>query len=178
MVCVNACNTPAGPDSLITFKTCLDLGEAHVLRSLLDAHGIPVYLASEHMASAYPSLGYLEAIPVQIRESDRARADAVMADVAVMPNRAAEVADDPDFCPNCGSTHVFRFSGTVKRYFGLAVMEQEIDSKWRLCKQCEHKFRLGASRLAANLWLAFLWGGTLAGLTLGLLFVINWLKYL
>ena len=169
------CSTP---DKLVTFKTCLDLGEAHVLRSLLDAHGIPVYLAGEHMISTYPSLGFLEAIPVQIMSSDMARARAVMAGVAVLPNKAAELADDPDFCPKCGSTHVFRFSGPVKRFMGLVQVDQPQDSPWRACMQCQHRFKPGASRVMANLWLAALWGGTLAGVTLGLLFVINWLRWL
>lgn len=170
------------PSALITVTTCVDLGEAHIKRSALEAAGIDAYIDNESLVSAYPSLGYLDAIRIQVRAAHVRAAKQILDSVSVLPNSDDEAHDDVDPCPACGSLHVFKIgmksdakSGNSPE--GLDARGLARHTRYR-CVECGEIWSPNIRRIAANFGLALMWGLILAGTTLGALWLIEWIRFL
>lgn len=163
------------PERLMVFRKGLDTGEALVIRSMLEAAGVSVFLANENMASMH----YAVAADIVIRQNDKCRAEQIMSDVSVFPSAAARMQEeDVDSCPSCGSTHVFKYVGEVPVFGDFGKSKAFPGSPWRKCLQCASFFRTDRRRVMGNFPLALVWGGTLGGFVYGMIKFFDWLKWL
>jgi len=175
------------PSALITVTSCVDLGEAHIKRGALEAAGIDAFIDNEALVSAYPSLGYAQAIRIQVRAAQVRAARQILDTVSVLPkphNNDADVDlhDDVDPCPACGSVHVFKIGmksdqKNASSPEGLDARGLARHTRYR-CVECGEIWSPNIRRTAANFGLALMWGLFLAGTTLAALWLIEWIRFL
>jgi hypothetical protein len=69
----------SNPGDWVTVASCYFLGEADLIRSVLEGHEIPVYLKGEHTAGLAPHLSFLDrGLRIQVPREDAGRARAVL----------------------------------------------------------------------------------------------------
>lgn len=162
---------------LIAIRTGLDASDAQLLKSLLDANGVEVYLSNENMGS----LGYGVRTDIMVRAIDKVRADAVLTKIATMPRCAIPTRLDEDgeeiACRHCGSERVHPFEGEVPTIIPGIRLKADKAEGWYHCLQCDSYFKNSLSRLA-SIPVAMMWGGALAGLTLFIIWLIEFLRWL
>ncbi len=73
---------------------------ASLFRMALGEAGIQAWLSTEHLAGVAPHLGLAVGVDVLVREEDAAAAREVLAS---LESGAAEVPEEPQPCPACGS---------------------------------------------------------------------------
>lgn len=162
---------------LVPVRTGLNQADAQLLKSLLDANGVQVFLTHENMGS----LNYGVRADLMVRAIDKVRADAVLAKVATLPRGAFPARLDEDgeelACRHCGSERVHPYVGAVPSGIpGIKLSASQADN-WYHCLQCDSYFRNQRSRLA-GIPIALMWGGTLAALTLFVIWLIEFLRWL
>lgn len=162
---------------LVPVRTGLMQADAQLLKSLLDANGVQVFLTHENMGS----LNYGVRADIMVRAIDKVRADAALANVATLPHGAFPARLDEDgeelACQHCGSERVHPFEGQVPSGVPGLRWAAAKDDQWYHCLQCDSYFRNRRSRLA-GLPIALIWGGTLAALTLFVIWLIEFLRWL
>jgi len=68
-------------DELITLFTAAGMIEAEILRSMLEAHGIPVMLSRESAMSAYSvGVGPFAEVELKVRQDHQPQAEALLED--------------------------------------------------------------------------------------------------
>ncbi len=162
---------------LIPLRTGLDAGDAQMLKSLLNANGIEVFLNGENMASQNFSVR----TDVMVRGVDKTRADAVIEKIATMPRcqipRHLDDDGEERACSHCGSTRVHPFVGEVPTSVpGIRLAAVE-GGGWFHCLQCDSYYRDRRSRFS-GLPIALMWSIFLGGFGFALYWFIDWLKWL
>jgi DNA-directed RNA polymerase subunit RPC12/RpoP len=162
---------------LVPVRTGLDQADAQLLRSLLDANGVQVFVSHENMGS----LGYGVRADIMVRAIDKVRADAVLAKVATLPRSAIPVRLDEGgeeiACRHCGSERVHPYEGAVPTLIPGLRLAARRDERWYHCLQCDSYFRDRRSKFA-GIPIALMWGATLAVLTLFVIWLIEFLRWL
>ena len=115
------------PDELANLTTCESLQHAYLVRSLLESHGIEVFLTNEHATRIMMHPRLAGGVGVQVRASDVESAEELLGaleeeavEEEVWPEAAAEAESPPadlleparleedqytaPFCPICGGT--------------------------------------------------------------------------
>lgn len=169
---------PIAPNELLPLRTGLDPMEAQVMKSVLASEGIECFLSNENMGT----LGYGVRIDLLVKAVDKVRAELALRKVAVLPRRAhalpPSVDEDDIACPQCGSTRVGIHTGPVPTMIPGLKTKQKPGERWRHCIECGTYYPEGARRHFDSFFLAIMWGATLAGATLGLMWLIRWLRWL
>jgi hypothetical protein len=93
-------------EPLVDLRTYYDPMTAHIVRTRLEDNGIPCII-DDSMMSVYPiytnSLG---GIKLKVFESDREKAESLLAEDAELPVEPLTDEDVAAVCPNCGSNNV------------------------------------------------------------------------
>ena len=163
-------------DRLVPIRRDLGVSDAQMLRGVLEAAGIHAALANENMGS----LHYVVATDLLVRAGDETRARDILARVATMPRPKPLMDEDgePRACPTCGSEHLRVYAGPVPTPLpGLRGSAGPADG-WFQCLQCASLFSDRPRARFSALPLALIWAATLGSATLGLIWLINWLKWL
>ncbi|MDH3241391.1 MAG: DUF2007 domain-containing protein [Alphaproteobacteria bacterium] len=131
------------PSGLVWVATCLDICEAQVLRSRLDAAGIPVFLFNEHITqTAWQFVVAVGGVRVMVPAVHAADVDAILAADAV----AADVGLG-EKCPDCGAGDVarlFSWAGvplTVLPFF-VTALPVSVHRRRRKCRACRRAWRV------------------------------------
>ena len=91
---------------IVEFRQFDSAINANIVKTKLDAHGIPCFLTEENMANLYPAVGFqLPAFRVRLHllSEDVERATGVLDDTQLQVNEEVTTA-----CPRCQSTAVHR----------------------------------------------------------------------
>ncbi|NVJ98687.1 MAG: hypothetical protein HWE25_11075 [Alphaproteobacteria bacterium] len=162
---------------LIVLRTGLNQPDGMLLRSVLEAQDIYAFLANENVAGMNEGL-YAN---LMVYAHDLERANAALQKVATMPRCAIPVRRDEDgeeiACRHCGSERVHPFEGVVPTIIPGVKITTRKGEAWYHCLQCDSYFKNSLSRLA-SIPVALMWGGALAGLTLFVIWVIEFLRWL
>jgi len=162
---------------LIPVRTGLSASDAQLLKSVLNANGVDVFLTNENMGSMNIGLR----TDVMVRAIDKVRVDAVLNKVATMPRCQLPNRLDDDgeeiACRHCGSERVHPFEGAVPTIIPGIKLKATRGERWYHCLQCDSYFKNSLSR-TASFPLALLWGGVLAALTLLIIWLIEFLRWL
>lgn len=164
-------------DRLVTIRTGLYQADAALMRSLLEGHGIQVFMNAEHASTM--NEGYNT--DVMVRASQWKEAEEVLNKVATMPRCAIPVRLDEDgeerACAHCGSTRVHPFEGEVPTFIPGIRIAATRGENWFHCLQCDSHYRDKRSRFA-GLPVALAWSATVGLSVLGLYWFIDWLRWL
>ena len=99
---------PELADRVVSIRRFRDLSEAIVARGALEAADIPCFLRNENTVRIdWQISNAIGGIRLDVMESDRDEAEAVLAPADAVQTAEAEAASDPA-CPNCGSRDVQR----------------------------------------------------------------------
>lgn len=162
---------------LISIRSGLSGPDAQLLKSVLNANGVEVFLSNENMGTMNIGLR----TDVMVRAIDKVRADSVLDKVATMPRCALPTRLDEDgeeiACRHCGSERVHPFEGAVPTLIPGIKLSAAKGQHWYHCLQCDSYFKNSLSRLA-GIPIALMWGGTLAALTLFVIWLIEFLRWL
>ncbi|MBL4788930.1 MAG: hypothetical protein JKY60_07735 [Kordiimonadaceae bacterium] len=164
-------------NKLVPLRKGLETSDAQLLRSLLNANDIEVFLNSENMSG----LHCVVQTDVMIRVIDKVRADSVLKKVATLPRCALPRHFDEDgeerACTQCGSTQVHPFVGEVQTFIpGIRLAARKGDS-WFHCLQCDTHYQDKHSRFA-GMPIALMWSASLGGFVFALYWFFDWLRWL
>jgi len=162
---------------LIPLRTGLDTGDAQLLKSVLNANGVEVFLNGENMSS----LNYVVRTDIMIRAIDKVRADAVIEKIATMPRcqipRHIDEDGEERSCSQCGSTRVHPFAGEVPTFFPGIRVEARKEDGWFHCLQCDSHYKDKRSQFA-GMPFALMWSVLLGSFGFALYWFIDWLRWL
>lgn len=162
---------------LIPLRTGLDPADAQLLKSVLNANGVEVFLNGEHMGS----LGYAVRTDIMVRAIDKVRADSVIDKIATMPRcqipRHVDEDGEERACSQCGSTRVRPYVGEVPTIVPGIRLAAQAGEEWFHCLQCDSYYQDKRSRYAA-LPFALMWSALVGVFGYALYWVIDWLKWL
>jgi len=129
-------------EQIIVFKQFDDVIEANIVKTKLDAYGIPCFLSEENLGSLYPGQHFnLFSIRLHLFAQDAERANQIINERNLIVDRDTSLQ-----CPQCKSMKVERdfpkrFSerlssslGTL--FFGVFFPKYKIFR----CLDCEHEF--------------------------------------
>lgn len=120
---------------LVAVKRCLDPAEAHVLRSYLDAHGIPATLDCANMIGLMPFYAFaLGGVQILVPESKFKKSEGLLNEIP----KNGSISP----CPKCSSERVFRGMGLLN-LFG-AFWAGCFGPRYRAtktCCDCGHEWR-------------------------------------
>lgn len=159
-------------DAMVILRSYLDADEAMVIKSALEANGVPAYLSAPNMAG----MNYAVKTDIRVRMADKVRAEHVLAQVHMDSDAAATDWPDDISCPTCGVSHYERMTD-IKPAF--ALLFAGLDPKpqhWFRCKHCGTRFHDGPTRFR-SIGVAFAWAATLGMATLLVIGFIRWLTY-
>ncbi len=123
-------------DSIIVACTFNTLIEANIVKTKLDAYGIPCYLTGENLTALTTHL-LSGGIHLHIFERDRDRVAEILSTVS----SGTTEDDDLPVCPNCQSRHILNVAGTPLNP-GVVVRFFLQLSKKHFCLDCETEFDL------------------------------------
>jgi len=113
-------------DKIITFKTFYDPMLAHVIRTRIEAQGIPCFLSDENFITAQPIFNQATGgIKLNVFEHDLDKCQAILTEeVTLNVDEPAEI--DPDthqvmVCPFCASSNV-RYGQATERRFNMLTL--------------------------------------------------------
>ena len=123
-------------DAIVVFDTFSSLIDANIVKSKLDAFGIPCFLSEENLTFLTTPL-LSGGIRLHIFEKDREQV------VEVLMHNRVQLSDDDDVlsCPNCRSKRILNIS---RNQFDPAKVVKYILqlSKHHYCLDCETEFDL------------------------------------
>lgn len=162
---------------LVPLREGLTATDAQLLKSVLTANGIEVFLAGENHSSLTPGI-YTN---VMIRAIDRVRADSVLSKVRTMPSCQIPKYTDTDgeeqFCEHCGSEFVRPYVGVLDTWIPGIKREAKAGDGWFHCRQCESYYCVKRSRYS-GMPLGMAWAATVGAFVLALYWFIEWLRWL
>lgn len=130
-----------------------DITDAHVARSLLEAHDIPAWIAeASHAGLDWRIAGALGGIRLQVEDDRAEEATALLATTSaecVSPDDEAVVPLPDELCPSCRSTHIApenlrRLKIATMLFWPLLLIAvpMYLLSRGRLrCYDCQHTWR-------------------------------------
>lgn len=162
-------------DKLVIIRSGLDGHQANMFKLNLEGQGIPAFLANDNVGS----LNFVSHTDLFVKAKDWRAAEQFLSKVDVLPKRRRML--DPDgeehACRHCGSNRVHSFVGEVPTLVPFVRLEASADGGWFHCLECDSYFREGR-RQFAGLPIALAWSLFMGGAALGVVLLINWLKYL
>lgn len=162
---------------LIPLRTGLETADAQLLKSVLNANGVEVFLNGENMSS----LNFVVRTDIMVRAIDKVRADAVIDKIATMPRCQIPRHTDEDgeerACAHCGSTRVHPYVGEVPTIIPGIRLAAEQGAGWFHCLQCDSHYRDKRSQFS-GMPFAMMWSAALGGFGFGLYWFIDWIKWL
>ncbi len=160
-------------DRLIAYRRDMEIAEAQLLKSLLEANGVPTFLAHENMATFTPAVR----TDLMIRYIDRVRADSALENVEPLKFNRADFGDpDEPACRQCGSMHVHSYVGAVPTLMPGVKIAADPRDQWMHCMQCDSYYREGRRRFT-SVGIAFSWAATMGLLTLAIILFFRWLSW-
>ncbi|MEJ7645017.1 MAG: DUF2007 domain-containing protein [Chryseolinea sp.] len=132
-----------GHDDIIVFGKFDNAIDANIVKSKLDAYGIPCFLTEENMANLYPGANALMNFNVRLHlfgyDAERAH--------QIVDEKNLRVVDDSAVaCPACASNNILRefpkellvnFSSSLRYlFFGVFFPEKKVSR----CADCECEF--------------------------------------
>jgi len=132
-----------GHDDIIVFGKFDNAIDANIVKSKLDAYGIPCFLTEENMANLYPGANILMNFNVRLHlfgyDAERAH--------QILDEKNLRVFDDSSVaCPACASHNILRefpkellvnFSSSLRYiFFGIFFPEKKVSR----CADCECEF--------------------------------------
>lgn len=128
--------------TLTSFSTPL---EAHMMRGRLEAEGIAVQIADEHLINADWLMSQaLGGVKLQVDAADLARAEALLGELAAAEFEWEQEPSPEPVCPHCGSTEI----GEQKTLWRLAMLLFFLEhvplpagrGRWQ-CRHCGHRWQ-------------------------------------
>ncbi len=128
-------------DEIVVYRAFRDAISANIIKSKLDAYGIPCFLTEENLSNLYPGANALMNSQVRLHlfRRDFETAEQILSHLVVVDDTVVQ-------CPRCGSTdierdfpaHVHKTFWSSLRYifFGIFTPEEKV---YR-CAQCLHEF--------------------------------------
>lgn len=161
-------------DRLVPIRTGLDPVDAQLLRSMLEGHGIKVFMNGEHAGS----LNYAVRADLMVMASQWKIAEETLSKIATLPRREPlDEYGDERACAQCGSTRVHAFVGEVPTFIPGIRIEANVEGAWFHCLQCGSHYRDRFSKFS-GMPIALMWGGALGAFFICLYWFIDWLKWL
>jgi hypothetical protein len=164
-------------DRLVPLRSGLNPSDAHLIKSILTANGIEVFLHGEHASTLQPGVF----TDVMIRAVDKVRADSVLDKVSTMPSckipRYTDADGEEQACEHCGSTFVAPYVGNVASSIPGVKIAAGVGDGWFHCRQCDSHYCSKRSRYS-GMPLGIAWAGTVGGFVFALYWFIDWLKWL
>lgn len=130
-------------DKIVVFRTFRDAISANIVKSKLDAFGIPCFLTEENLSNLYPGASALMNSLVRLHLFDR---DVESARNVLADSNLVLQDDSVVRCPACQSTNIERefpknlsdnaFSALRYTFFGIFSPEKKV---YR-CTNCECEF--------------------------------------
>lgn len=136
---------------LVTVARCYGAGEAAVIWSLLDQHGIYcVRIGANHLTAQPQLMIAMQGIELRVAEEDVPDVLALLAH--------ASTDETYEMCPACGSSRVFRQASYLNLLFclvlgmlgGLAALVMTRPTARRYCHHCRHWWRAEKSGTVAE----------------------------
>jgi len=162
---------------LVPLRREMEPADAQLMRSLLTANGIEVFLNGENMGS----LNYVVRTDIMIRAIDKVRAESVLKKVSAIPRRQLPSHFDGDgeerACAQCGSTQIHPYVGEVPTIIPGIRLSAGAGEGWYHCLQCDSHYRDQPTRFS-GMPIALMWGGFLGASGFALYWIIDWLKWL
>lgn len=126
--------------SLVTVTTCADLTEALVLRSRLEAAGVPAFLPEMHHLSTAWHLTMAVGVRLQVPEAYRVEAETLLSEWRQAPP-AEEAAQD--CCPRCRSTDIHQRKSWLAGLLALLAVMVPLPVKTGklFCRACGQEWR-------------------------------------
>ncbi|WP_262689560.1 hypothetical protein [Kordiimonas aestuarii] len=161
---------------LVVIRSHLNAPDGRLMRSLLDARGIHAFLSGENVAGMNEGMF----ANLMVRAGNREEAEHILSNVRALPASAFPVRQDPDgeelACHRCGSSRVHPFVGRLPS--SVPFLRQTVSQKdaFYHCLECGSYYTEKRPRFS-SLTIAVMWGGTLALITLLIIWVINWLQW-
>jgi DNA-directed RNA polymerase subunit RPC12/RpoP len=129
-------------ENIVVFRQFDNVIEANIIKSKLDAHGIPCFLTDENLANLYPAQPYLSIqARLHIFEKDVQQAQQIVAE-----GNLVVLDEHTTRCPQCQSHNLHRdfpkkesrnfLSGLHILFFGIFFPQAKI---YR-CQECQHEF--------------------------------------
>lgn len=130
-------------DDIVVFKTFRDAISANIIKSKLDAYGIPCFLTEENLSNLYPGASALMNSQVRLHLFGR---DVETARQVLAESNLVLQDDSVLHCPACQSTDIERdfpkrlsentLSALRYLFFGIFTPEKKV---YR-CANCEREF--------------------------------------
>lgn len=160
---------------LIAIRSGLDGHQAQMLKLNLEGQGVPAFLTNDHTGS----LNFMTSTDLYVRAKDWRAAEEALSVIELMPRRPGQLdSDGEEFtCRHCGSHRVHPFVGEVPTVVPFVRLKAEVNGKWFHCLECDSYFNDSRKRFA-GMPIALAWSALMGALALGIIFLINWLKYL
>ena len=124
---------------MITIANALDVTEAYLIKSRLDAEGIEAFIPDENTSQIQPLWNnVIGGVRIQVSDEDVEDAKLVLKDYYQQQNQVVTPV-----CPNCGSSNTFRDNS--KQNWAIAIMIMigiPLPLKNQLaCRDCGHHWR-------------------------------------
>jgi hypothetical protein len=127
-------------DEIIVFKRFENAIDANIVKTKLDANGIPCFLTEENLANLYPAQSFLLfGVRLHIFDRDKDRASEILEEIFLSVNESTK-------CPRCQSEKVeveYTRKVTprvVTLLVGLLLAIGFPVRKVHRCQDCEHEF--------------------------------------
>ncbi len=168
-------NDTNGMDKLVVIRSGLGGQQAQLLKQNLEGQGVPAFLASEHADTSQ----FIDVTDLYVKAKDWQFAEQALSKIELLPQRTKFV--DPDgeerSCPHCGSHRLRSFVGEVPTLVPFIKLKADVGEHWFHCLECD-SYHQAVRKRFAGMPFALGWAAFMGALALGIIFLINWLKYL
>ena len=162
-------------DDLVIVRSSLEQGQAQIMQSLLNSHGISAFPNNDNVSS----LQYGVKTDLLVRKADFERSDMLLKNIAAIPPKFGMGNGHSAFdveCIHCGSMHVKPFTGAAPTWIPFVKIDAKSEDGWRHCSQCNSYYNEKDKRFR-SLPVALSWGLTLAAVTIAIISLIKWLRW-
>jgi predicted RNA-binding Zn-ribbon protein involved in translation (DUF1610 family) len=130
-------------EDIVVFRSFRDAISANIVKSKLDAYGIPCFLTEENLSNLYPGASALMNMQIRLHLFRR---DAEAAHQVLSESHLILQNDSILACPSCRSTDIVRdfpkhlhdsfWSSLRYQFFGIFTPERKVYH----CENCGHEF--------------------------------------
>ncbi len=139
-------------DKIVTFESYYDPMLAHIVRTRLEANGIPCFIADENTIGSNPIYtNTAGGVKLKVFERDVQRCREILATEGDLHEKDHHEVDDENntyvVCPYCGSTNVSNITAEKKAEQWSEVLDSfinlvnpfHVQKNWR-CNNCKQEF--------------------------------------
>lgn len=120
-------------EKIIVYDSYDTVVQANLVKTKLDAYGIPCFLSEENFTSWYPFKNQLfPGVRLHIFERDFEQVKEILMD--------SPLSIDETICPNCGSKQVVIKENDDKGFMEAIMSIIQPDKKVYHCKVCRHEW--------------------------------------